>query len=77
MNNVASIETIHRLNDAKEAARKDILFRSLIRLNHSEQLRVFYCGPDTYLFFLYPQQRYVSEEHALVLVEAAQLVGAR
>jgi hypothetical protein len=77
MNNVASIETIHRLNDAKEAAKRDILFRSLIRLNYHEQLRVFYCGPDTYVFFLYPQEKYVTEEHALVLVEAAQLVGAR
>jgi hypothetical protein len=71
------VTAAQRLEKAKEDARTDIFFRSLINLNYVEQIRVHRDKPGCYVFVLYPQQRYLTEEHALELVEAAQLVGAR
>lgn len=57
------------IQQAKEDARRDILFRSLLWLSDRDYITVYNCGPFSWLYK--HGDDFITEDEAIALVEAS------
>lgn len=63
----------HVIDEAKVAARRDILFRSIVYLDHS-YIVVRFVGEGRYIYFYSGSDEFVSEDEARAIVRVSQVV---
>ena len=61
------------IDEAKIAARRDVLFRAIVHMRHS-YIKVYFCGEGQFLYWFSGSDQFVSEDEARALISVSHVV---